>query len=318
MASTTPKPVTIVKPKGTIVSALKEIAPAIIKAPAFRMETFQTRQRFLKLMVYGDYGTGKTHLTGTACEVEEMHDVIMINAESGDMTLEQFQESHELTLVTCTKFKQIARVYDYLLKHCKARDAGDLDELRKLEAFYKGVNVSEIKEPKQFFTVIVDSLTEIEDYCMNDLLGISDLTKIDEEVASAEWGEYKKQNSQIRRMIRNFRDLPMHVLFTCAQSYTQDEHKRRQYQPQLTGKLSSQVQGFMDIVGYLVVTEGKEMTDAEKKTTKTTGQLPRRLYVQPSATGKYQAKCRFPYPKAYFDEPHIKLIAQRVGIIGAA
>ncbi len=315
MAEATPKPP--VKPAGKIVSK-DAPTPAVVKAPAFRIETFQTRERYLKLMVYGNYGTGKTHLTGTACEVPEMHDVLMINAESGDLTLERFNTTHELSIITCTKYRQIARVYEFLRKHCTARDKGDFAALRELESTYTGVPADEIKEPKQFFTVIVDSLTEIEDYCMSDLLGITDITKLDDEVASAEWSEYKKQHSMIRRLVRGFRDLPMHVLFTCAEAYTQDEHKRRQYGPQLTGKLASQVQGFMDIVGYLVVTEAREMTEDEKKIAKKTGELPRRLYVQPSATGKYQAKCRFPYDKPYFDDPHIRSIAERVGILKAA
>lgn len=315
MAQTPSNPV---KPKGVVTPKGNAPTPPVVKAPAFRIETFETRARFLKMMVYGDYGTGKTHLTGTACQVPEMHDVIMINAESGDLTLQQFAEEHELSIITCTKFKQIARVYEYLRQHCIARDAGNFDKLRELQAFYTGVEPSAIKEPKQFFTVIVDSLTEIEDYCMNDLLGITDITKLDDEVISAEWAEYKKQNSMIRRMIRNFRDLPMHVLFTCAQTYTQDDKKRRQYAPQLTGKLSSQVQGFMDIVGYLVVAQANEQTEEEKKEAKKTGLAPRRLYIQPSPTGKFQAKCRFQYNQPYIDDPHVRKIAECVGIIDAA
>ncbi|KKL66145.1 hypothetical protein LCGC14_2147940, partial [marine sediment metagenome] len=117
--------------------------------------------------------------------------------------------------------------------------------------------------------------------------------------------EYKRNHSMVSRLVRNLRDLPMHVLMTCARQYVQDDQKRFNYSPQMTGKLAGQVQGFMDLVGYYVLATG---TEDEV--------LRRRLYVQP--VGRFAAKCRFTsYKGNYFDNPTIGMILKDVGLPGA-
>jgi hypothetical protein len=281
------------------------------RAPPFRIETPSTRKRHLKMLIYGNYGTGKTTLVGTSNSVPSMRDVILIDAESGDLSLDGMEG---IDTVRVKDYKTVARVNEFLKAHCTHRDiqnadgsVGNIDKLRELEAMLRGCDVSDIETPRQYHTVLLDSLTEIESQCMYQLLGISDVTKLDEEVQSAEWAEYKKNHAMIQRLVRSFRDLPMHVLITCAQQYTQDENKRQLYTPALTGKLASQVQGFMDVVGYLVVGSADD-----------NGVMPRRLYVQPSAKGKYDAKNRFSAFKGnHFDDPSMLSILTEVGLLPA-
>ena len=71
----------------------------------------------------------------------------------------------------------------------------------------------------------------------------------------------------------------MHVIMTAASSYVQDEQKRFNYMPKLTGQLSNAVQGFVDVTGFYRMTRGAE------------GKLHRRLYVQ--RVDRFAAKCRF-------------------------
>ncbi len=252
--------------------------------------------------MYGDYGVGKTYLSGTASLVPEMRDVLIIDAESGDLTLNTEPAFEAIDHVRVEHYRMVARVHEFLKLHCKIRDDGDMDKLRKLEAHFKGVDVGDIDEPRQYNTVIIDSLSEVETFCMYQLLGISDTTKLDEETASPEWAEYKRNHSMIQRLVRNFRDLPMHVILTCARNFTQDEMKKFSYSPAMTGKLSNIVQGFVDMVGYLVTGQADEE-----------GNIPRRLYVQPS--GRHAAKCRFSgYKKPFFENPTVGDIIKAVGL----
>lgn len=265
---------------------------------------------YLKALIYGDYGMGKTFLAGTSVGVPEMRDVLLINAESGDLTLDSdAYPFHLIDSVRVKDYKTVGRVFDYLKLHCALRDkvGPEADQkLRELEALHKGVEASSIKVPRRYRTVIIDSLTEVEVYCMNQLLGVSDATRLDEEVAGAEWAEYKRNHGMVQRMIRNFRDLPMHVIMTCARNYVQDDQKRFSYSPAMTGKLSSQVQGFMDLVGYLVSLQATE--DGQPN--------PRRLFVQPGP--RHSAKCRFSRFKGnYFDNPSIGGILKTVGLLGS-
>ncbi len=277
----------------------KEVKQAV-RAPMFRIETVERRERFLKLLIYGNYGVGKTTLSCSALEVPSMRDVLMINAEAGDQSVGHMKDLDAIVVPT---FRMLGQIHEYLKQHCKARDAGDTKELIKMEAFLREVDKKDIDVPREYRTVILDTLTELEAYCFEQLLGITDTTRLDEEVQSAEWGEYKKNNHMILRLVRRFRDLPMHVIFTCAEKYTQDETKKFKYTPDLTGKLAKKVQGFMDMVGYYA--QGK---DGDK--------IQRRLYVMPSGTGRYDAKHRYPaYKGEHFTDPTIGTILREVGLL---
>src|SRR5204862_150217 len=137
-------------------------------------------------------------------------------------------------------------------------------------------------------TAIVDSLAEAENQCMMQLLGVSSETLIDEEVQPESWDEYRKQRSMIHRLIRNFRNLPMNILFTCPRHFKENEQKRRIYGPMMTGKLSNEVQGFVDLVGHLVVGDivNQEAEEGEVPDV----MAPRRLYIQPGT--RHAAKSR--------------------------
>jgi len=282
------------------VSPKKEVKTAI-RPPSFRIEKVTKRQRYLKLLIYGNFGVGKTTLACSALDVPNMCDVVMINAEAGDLSVDEFEG---LDAITITNFKALGAINDYLKKHCKYRDLKTKDadvELIKMEAAYRGVSIGDIDEPKRYYTCIIDSLTEVEAYCMYQLLGITESTRIDEEPDSAEWPEFKKNHMMIQRMIRHFRDLPMHVIFTCSEQYDKDEQNRKKFSPDMTGKLTKKIQGFMDMVGYYV--QGK---DGDKTI--------RRLLVSPNA--KYDAKHRYAsFKKDYFLNPTIATILGEVGLL---
>lgn len=293
---------------GNIVATAANVAATTttIKAPPFKIEQLHESQLWLKLLVYGGYGTGKTRLAGTSALVPDMRDILMIDAEAGGLTIAtdgniESEEAAKQSIdrVRVSTFKEFSRVQEFLKLHCKYRDENNEDKLRELEIKLRG-DYDESRSLRRYSTVIIDSLSEIEAFSLYQLLGITDRTAIDEEVATAEWAEYKKNNSQILRAIRAYRDLPMNVIITSAVQDRQDEKKRLIYAPALTGKLSKQVQGFMDMVGFLTIHgSGDEEV--------------RRMYVQPGS--QYDAKNRFSsYRERYFDDPTIGTILRAVGL----
>jgi len=240
--------------------------------------------------------------------VPSMRDVIYIDAESGDMVLNdnpRIKLPDEIEHVRVTNFLQVARVQEFLKSHCARRDSNDVVGMRTVEAMLKGVDPETIGEPRRFRTVVIDSLSEIEAYCMYGLLKVNEgaiLTGAADEIDVARFDEFRKLNMMIQVLIRALRDLPMHVLFVCAQQYSQDELKRFHYGPQMTGKLAAQIQGFVDIVGFL-----KAAAPDDK------GNSPRRLFVQP--VDRFDAKNRrAAFTGAFFEDPSMLSIMKAIGL----
>jgi len=268
------------------------------RAPAFTIETTSDKKRYLKMCIYGDYGMGKTTLGGTATKVPSMKDILVLDAEAGDLSLADMQD---VDVIRVKNYRMASQVEAFLREHCKYRDLGDDDKLKELEALLKGVDVKSIKKPRKYQTVIVDTLSEIETFCMYQLLGITAMTALDEETAVAEWPEFRRNFNMIQRFVRTFRDLPMNIIMMCQQQYVQNDQKQMLYSPNLTGKLSGAVQGFFDVVGFLTIVKGEE------------GKPLRRLFVQP--IDRFAAKNRFAaFKDPWFDNPTIESILKAVGL----
>lgn len=275
-------------------------ANAQVKNAPFQIQGLGAKQPYIKMLVYGKHGAGKTLLAATASDLPQMSDVLLISAESGQLTLQgstRLKNPDSIDMIPVTTFKTVARIQEFLKTHCVYRDADNIEGLRKLQSFVTGVPIEEITTVRKYRTVILDSLTEIESYCMYSLLNIAVDKIADENIDVAQFAEFRKQGEMVKLLVRAFRDLPMNVIFVCAEAYSQDERKAYHYSPAMTGKLASQIQGFMDVVGWLVVgppTEGQE--------------APRRLYVQPVGGGpKFDAKNRLASVKeSFFDNPTMR------------
>jgi len=175
-------------------------------APVFIMRSIEDVASYQNILIYGKFGTGKTYLAGTAALVPEMRDVLYISLEGGEKTLKEISrmckaqniDPKRIMVIPVTSYKQYSYVYEFLKIHLKARDDNDEDTLRKLEAQVKNLSMDIRKDPEKlkaaipkplkFQTVITDSLTEAQKYCMYQILGIDPLRqKIDAEPDSAEW-----------------------------------------------------------------------------------------------------------------------------------
>lgn len=312
---------------------------ALTLAP-FQIVPITSAHRWIKCLFYGKFGVGKTSLAASAVDVAGMDDVLMVNAESGTVSVEEaeyIRNRQYIDQVRVTDFITVARVQEFLIAHCAARDKGQVKTLKALQFRAFGHPVELIDENaeddqwdivdedyeeqpgelvrqdplgvkrklivarlRRFRTVIVDSISEIDTLSMYKLLNIQTDMKLDAVAASdvAEWGEFRKNNQMMQLLIRAYRDLPMHCLMVTGEKYTQDEKKIFHYGPNMTGQLANQIQGFVDIVGYL--TNGKPTEQAPED-------VPRRLFVQP--IDRFDAKCRISsYKKPYFDQPSMAKI----------
>lgn len=188
-----------------------------------KVETVSEKIAHINFLVYGESGVGKTVLAGSSSEVKEMSPVLFIDVEGGTFSLRENYSG--VDVVRVETWTDMQKVYEGLA-------SGEL--------LYK--------------TVVLDSLTEIQKFSMN--LIMSALVKEDpsrdlDVPGMREWG---KNIEQVRRLVRGFRDLPMNTIFTALSSTARDARTGiDKTRPGLSGKLSGEVAGFVDIVGYLYI-----------------------------------------------------------------
>ena len=277
------------------------------------------RKRYIKALFYGPPGAGKTTLAGTAIDVEQMRDVLFIQFEGGEEVLmdnPRIENSDLIDLTRINSMAQLVKLYNFLQNHCRARDKDDEEMLILMQnaVFYGDIDAAGNPTNKElhkgdrlrrYHTVVIDSLTEVEAANLATALKLdAQGIEVGGEASTAGWDEYRANNHTMQRNIRAFRDLDLNVIFICAQNYSQDERKRYHYSPGLTGKLSTQVQGFVDVVGWLV-----PATDDNNKPL-------RRLAVQPVDTPRADAKSRFAkYSHPFFDNPTMLDLMKGFGLL---
>lgn len=229
------------------------------------------QSHYLNALIYGEWGAGKTTLAASAEAVPEMGDVLYIDAESGSMSLSHLN----IDVIKITNYRQFAEIYDFLRLHCRYRDAGDTDKLNALWTKFTGQE----SDSPTYKTVVIDSLTEIQKLVMYQLLAMDvGEFSLNDVPSSPQFKEWNQQAEMLRLLIRSFRNLPMHTIIVCGEQETEDERKRLIKRPALSGKLAMEVQGYLDLVGYLAT---RQKDDG----------MQRVLFMQ--NTPKFTAKHRF-------------------------
>lgn len=194
------------------------------------------------MLVYAPAKQGKTTLLGSAVGDERLTPMILADLEAGTASIR-------------SKVRRVA--IEELGKPLKDRiDVVRITRWDDYDRLYRYLEVND----HPYKAIALDSLTEV------NYLSLS--TVVEEAKAAdprhedlPEQRDYGKSSFQLRRLIRFFRDLPMHVFFTALDAIEIDPISRKEkIVPNLIGKLSREVVGLVDVVGYLaIVEEGNEV-----------------------------------------------------------
>lgn len=260
--------------KGESVKTVKpKKTPFEIKSPK------ESASEGLNILVYGRPGVGKTVLAGTAEDDPRLCRVLVLDIEGGVLSISARGKNLDVTRIR--SMEDFADVYEYL---------------------YEG------DHPYQ--CVVIDSLTEVQKLAMTEImLAVADARPDrDPDIASRqEWG---KNIEQVRKLVRYFRDLPIHTVFTCLEQEIQDESTGDMFiRPSLPGKLAGEIGGFVDIVGRLSIRTRRDGEEDEEGTAQITGSSTHRvLQVQP--TGKVDAKDRSDALDPEYVDPTLSMILE--------
>lgn len=183
---------------------------------------------YLNLLVYGEPGVGKTRLAGSAADHPDTSPVLILDVEGGVVTL---RNKPEIDVIQVRDVETIIKVHDELQK----RNGGG----------YK--------------TVVIDSLSELQKLDMRTVMTeekarAKNPDSIDKDVPTQKaWG---KSQERLRRIIRGFKDLPVHTIMTAKLTTLTDETTNvTLYYPSFPGKMRGDAPGFFDVVGYMRVKE---------------------------------------------------------------
>jgi AAA domain-containing protein len=219
-----------------------EIATTPHSFAGFAMGPVRDRPHYVKLMIYGKPGSGKTALASQAAKVPEMAPVLYLAPDAAEFdTLRAW--APEAIAMSVTTWKQFEDVWT----ECQRVAYTDPAQL-------------------PFRTVVVDTGTEAQKLSMRDImLGLAKTGRpgggeVNIDVPSVrEWGQ---SISQMRRMIRAFRDAPINFIFVCHETQERNNAGITWTYPDLPGKLSNQTAGMFSNVMYMYV---KQDTEADGK-----------------------------------------------------
>jgi phage nucleotide-binding protein len=204
----------------------KPVASADLKAQ-LGIKSPQEIVPYINLLCYGEPGVGKTLLASTAEDHQDTGPVLHLDIEGGLVTV---RKRKNYQAVRVRSIAEIIKIHD---------------SIEQLSA----------KGECPWRTVVLDNISELQKLDMRTVMEEAKKTardpdKVDLDVPSQrEWG---KSGERMRRIIRAFRDLPVH---TIAIAWMGSEHDDStgvvSYYPLLPGKLRGEVPGYFDIVGRL-------------------------------------------------------------------
>jgi phage nucleotide-binding protein len=185
---------------------------------------------YLKCLVYGDPGIGKTRFLGTAQQDPRTNPMLVLDFEGGTSTLAGLDID-------------VARIRSW-------------EDYEQMHAFLE-------KGDHPYKSVAIDSVSETHWHFLKTLMdNRADDTRKIEDVSDQQ--EYGQALVQLRNFLRGYRDLPLHVFFTAHAKEERDPREGMVKKPSLAGKAANEVLGIVDVGAYMcwaAVGEGKDAAD---------------------------------------------------------
>ena len=196
-------------------------------AKSAKARTLADQRELVKVLYYGDPGSGKTTAMASAASLGP---VIYIDAESG------------------LKRGPLERL---------GVDVANIEPHREvsfdaLEALYWDLEARLDDDPEAISAVVLDSVTEIQKVLLGQIVSKAvskasarGMDRDPFQIDRADWGV---DTEQMRRLTRRFRDLSCHIAFGALPKREVDDDGSVVYSPALTPAFQTDLMGYVDVV----------------------------------------------------------------------
>lgn len=198
---------------------------------------------YLKSLIFGPYGQGKTTLLGTAQHDPRTWPMFFLSFEGGESSLAGL----DIDVVRIRSWDDYNQAYRFLAsgKHG-----------------YKSVGVDSISETHVFALLNLAAQRGGLSSGTKDLISgeVGNGTGDKYDPDQFQQQDYGKAKVQLMKLLRAFRDLPMHVFFTALSKDQLDTREGTVKVPALSGSLPDELPGIMDAVSYLALRTNEDGT----------------------------------------------------------
>lgn len=206
---------------------------AASRRPKSAKSAAKTKEKRIKALIFGPPKHGKTRLLGTAVFDKRTCPIAILDFEGG-----------------------VLEVLDGLPGGPDGPDWYHIPitSWDDFNAAYERLRVNE----EGFKACAIDSLSETHIFALLTLLEDPGIKREEKDADLIQQPDYGKALVQIRRLVRTFRDLPLHVFYTAHHKEDTDTREGLIKTVKLSGQAATEIPGMMSMVGYLALTEDDE------------------------------------------------------------
>lgn len=194
-----------------------------MKKSKAKIQPLKQKKRWLRMLVYGDPGSGKTALLGTS------PNCLILNADGADGTDSAMVLGSKADEMEISNYKDLKYAFEFL-KH----------------------------EKHSYDWVWFDSVTLFQDKGMDDIMRELLVKSPHRDADIPDVKEYLRNMNRLNRWLRNMKTLPINLGLTAHEMRIEDEDGDVTYMPLIAGKnMPTKWCGNMSIVGHLIPKKAK-------------------------------------------------------------
>ena len=191
----------------------------------------------VNMLFYGREGSGKSSATARLVNSRPTGRLLIINAEGGIKKAPLIKRGVDADRVVIWPNPK----------------RGERITHKSLDRLYRKVKADLMEDPESWIGVGFDSITEVYQAVLDDVSSTRIKVLKDKGAEPDEFfvdiSDYGTMSKMIRDLLRKFRDLPCHTVFTALERRDVDKDTGKpQYGPDVTPALQKDVLGYVDIV----------------------------------------------------------------------